>query len=99
AHNRGSKKYVLMELEHFIDFLRRFRIQNYNHISKRIHNKSSNKEAILHIVNMGVKTFRKDHPNILKGEYQQSLVKRIAGQIYCWLYNDMKLKELKGEVK
>ena len=93
AHNRGSKKYVLLELGYFNDFLKRFRIQNYNHITKRIHNKSHNKQAINHLVNMGIKHFRKDHPDVLSGFWQQSLAKRISGQISNWLYNNEKSKD------
>ena len=96
THLRGNKKYVLMKLDDFNDFLRRFRIQNYEHITKRIHNKSGNRAALLKICNGVIKDFRKQHPEILRGEYQQSLAKRLAGCLYSWLYNDVRLKDLKG---
>ena len=83
-----------MKLEDWNDFLDRYRIQNYDHITQRIHNKSGNKAAILAVVYGGIRHFRKDHPGVLEGSWQQSLGKRIGGCIYSWLYNDVKLKEL-----
>lgn len=96
THLRGSKKYVLMRVEDFNDFLRRFRIQNYEYISKRIHDKGKNKEAIIIACNGAIKSFRDKHPDALDGMWQQSLAKRIGGAVYSWIYNDKKLKDIKS---
>jgi len=58
------------------------------HIIKRIYNKNQNKSAIIKACNVGIKQFRHDHPDMLDGSWQMSLAKRIAGNIYNWLYNN-----------
>lgn len=43
------------------------------------------RDAIKHQVFGAVKEFRNDHPDILNPAYQNSLVKRVTGQVYNYL--------------